>query len=96
GTLIAVLNFNLLSNTMEKAAQMAPERAQRYASSKYYIRFAIYGVVLYISIIAPYINEVGTIIGLLTVKLVILIMYAFNDKNYYKKVFKRKKNNDGE
>ncbi|NLE25003.1 MAG: ATP synthase subunit I [Clostridiaceae bacterium] len=96
GTLIAVLNFNLLSNTMEKAAQMPSERAQRYASSKYYIRFAIYGIVLYISIIAPYINVIGTIIGLLTIKLVILILYAFNDKNYYKKVFKRKKNNDGE
>lgn len=90
GTLIALLNFTLLAKTMEKAAQMSPEKAKVYATSRYFIRYTIYGIVLYVSIIADYINVIGTIIGLLTIKVVILIVHAFNDKTYYKNIFKRK------
>ncbi len=90
GTLIATLNFTLLANTIERAARMAPEKAKAYATSRYFIRYTIYGVVLYISIKADYINVIGTIIGLLLIKVVILIRYAFNDKTYYKKIFRKK------
>ncbi len=88
GTLIASLNFTLLAKTLERAAKMTPERAKGYATSRYFIRYMIYGIVLYISVVADYINIIGTIVGLLVIKIVILILHAFNDKAYYKRIFR--------
>ena len=45
GTIIALLNFRLLSLTLEKAVYMRPEKAQIYATSRYFIRFLLYGAV---------------------------------------------------
>lgn len=90
GTLIASLNFTLLANTLERAAKMTPEKAKAYATSRYFIRYMIYGIVLYISIVADYINIIGTIVGLLVIKIVILVLHAFNDKSYYKKIFRKR------
>jgi ribose/xylose/arabinose/galactoside ABC-type transport system permease subunit len=90
GTLISILSFRILALTLEKAVKMPPARAQIYAMSRYFLRMIIYGVVLYISIRADYINVMGTIIGLLIIKVVILITNLLNDISFYKKIFRRK------
>ncbi len=90
GTLIAILNFNLLAKTIERAARMTPEKAKAYATARYFIRYTVYGIVIFISIKADYINVIGTVAGLLAIKAVIIIRYAFNDKTYYKKIFRKK------
>ncbi len=91
GTVIAILNFTLLAKTIEKSIYLPPEKAKTYVSSRYFIRFTIYGAVLYISVVADYINVIGTIIGILTIKLVVYVLHLFNDKQYYKNIFNKTK-----
>jgi hypothetical protein len=65
---------------------MNPNQAQSYATRKYFLRYGISGVVLLISIKASYISVVGTIIGLLLLKFVIMFTNLFNDKEYFKRI----------
>lgn len=90
GTAIAILNFTLLAKTIEKSIYLPPEKAKVYASSRYFIRYTIYGAVLYISVIADYINVIGTIAGILTIKFVVYVLHLFDDKQYYKNIFNKK------
>ena len=90
GTLIALLNFSLLAQTMRKAANMPPERAKNYASMQYFLRYIVYGLVIFISIKAPYLNVLGTIAGIISIKVVVYITHLFNDKTYYTNIFKKK------
>ncbi|MDM8533829.1 ATP synthase subunit I [Clostridiaceae bacterium HSG29] len=89
GTLIAILNFIELEKTLIKASKMIPRKAQSYTTKHYFIRYLITGLVVLISIKADYINEFGTIIGLLLIKFVIMITNLFNDKEYFKRIFRK-------
>lgn len=73
GLLIAVLYFELLSSAVIRAVNLPPEKAQIYAGTRYIIRLVIYAAVIFISIKADYINVVGTILGLSSIKLSIVI-----------------------
>ncbi|WP_293398007.1 ATP synthase subunit I [Peptoclostridium sp.] len=74
GSTISVLNFRLLALSVTKALEMSPGKAQIYASSRYLVRMLIIGAVVFVSIKAPYINTIGTIIGLLSAKLAVIQM----------------------
>lgn len=96
GTLIAILNFRLLALATEKAVTLPPNKAQMYAGIRYVIRYAINISVLFVALKADYINALGTIIGLISIKPVILKEGLFDDKNFFKKIFiktKRKEEN---
>lgn len=88
GTLMSILNFSLLAKTVEKAVTMDPEKAKLYMTSRYSIRFFLYGVVLFVSIQAPYINVLGTIVGILSIKAIIYAINIFNDKEYFKRIWR--------
>ena len=90
GTSISMLNFRLLAMTLEKASQMEPRQAQVYATARYFLRYIINGLVLYVAIKAEYLNVIGVIIGLVLIKIVILGTNLFNDKVYYMRIFGRK------
>lgn len=90
GGLIGILNFMLLAKTIEKAMKMPPARAQIYVSSNYFIRFSIMALVLTVSLKADYIHALATVIGLLSIKFVILVTNLLSDKEYYKRIFRRK------
>ncbi len=90
GGLIGILNFMLLAKTMEKSVTMHPAKARSYASVHYFIRYAIVGVVIIIALKADYLNALAVIIGLLLIKFIILFTNLFNNKEYYKRIFKRK------
>jgi len=90
GTIIAVLNFRLLSITLEKSVKMLPHQAQKYVASRYIIRFLLEGAVLFISLKADYINILGTIFGLISLKLIILKTEVFNNFKFYNNIIKRK------
>ncbi|MBS7525817.1 ATP synthase subunit I [Fusibacter paucivorans] len=90
GSAISALNFVELGNTLRRAVTMSPAKAQGYATRKYFVRYIVTGVVLYVSIVAPYINVLGTIIGMTIIKFIIFATNLFNDKQYYKNIFKRK------
>lgn len=86
GTLIGIFNFLELERTLIKSAKMTPSKAQSYATKKYFLRYGITGIVLLISIKASYISVVGTVIGLLLLKFVIMFTNLFNDKKYFKRI----------
>ena len=80
GTLIAILNLKLLAITINKTVSMPSTKAQIYSSSQYLIRMAIMAVVLFVSAKAPHLNRVGTAIGLLSTKFVILTQKLLIEK----------------
>ncbi len=90
GGAIGILNFMELGRTLETAVTMTPSKAQAYAASKYFVRYIITGVVIFVSLKADYINTLGTVIGLLLIKIIIISTNLFNDKEYFKNIFKRK------
>ncbi len=90
GSAISALNFKELAVTLKKAITMPPAKAQTFATTKYFFRYIVTAVVIFVSIVAPYINVIGTIIGLIMIKFIILATNLFNDKNYYQNILKRK------
>lgn len=90
GFLIGILHFFELGTTLEKAVRMSPGKAQSYAVRKYIIRYVVTGIVIFVSVKAPYINVLGTILGLFSVKLAIYISNFAGSADYFKNIFKRK------
>src|SRR5699024_9968060 len=90
GLSLSLLNFRLLYLHINKAVQMVPARAKTYMISRYLIRYTLVGVCIYISLKAPYINILGTILGLLLLKIVIHLDNLFNSKRFLKGVFRKK------
>ena len=78
GTLISMLGFKLLNNTINKAVLMTPSKASAYSTMHYILRYVIYFVVLTVSAIANYLNFPATILGLLVVKFVIISSTIFD------------------
>lgn len=72
GASINVLNFRLMSLTLEKSIKMSPEKVMPYVAGNYMIRYIIYGIVLAISAIADYISLYTVILGFFMVKIVII------------------------
>ena len=90
GVLIGVLNFWDLALTMERAVVKNPGHAQSYAIRKYFIRYIITGVVIYVAVVSPHLHVVGTVIGMMFIKTSVLVTNLFNDKKFYKEIIKRR------
>lgn len=85
GASVSFLLFIELAITISKAVTMRAEKANSYTALKYNLRLLIFGVVIFISIKSPYINVIGTVIGLLSVKFVIYFINIFINKNSQRK-----------
>lgn len=90
GALFGVLAFVELAITLNKSVTMSPGKASQYVTLKYFMRFLLTATVLVVSILSPYVHIIGTIMGLLSIKLVIYITNLFNSTSYFKKIFARK------
>ncbi len=90
GTAIAILNFRLLYLTIDRAVKMHPERARKFTVSRYMVRYVLTAMVILVSLRSPDINALGSVIGLITIKGVILQRDLLNDKRYFRNIFKRK------
>ncbi len=66
GTVVSILNFNLMALAGEKAIDMAPEKARSKMTVSYLIRYAIYIVFLIIAIKIPVLNAIGVAVGYIT------------------------------
>lgn len=71
GSLIGLLNFRSMAVAIEKAVRMDSGSASVYAAVHYFIRMGVYGIVIYVSIKAPYMDVLGTVLGILMIKIVI-------------------------
>lgn len=90
GASIGMLGFIDLSQTLQRAVYKSPPKAQSYTVRKYFIRFIINGVVLYVAVVTPHIHIVGTVLGMLLIKMSIMITNLFNDKQFYKNIIRGK------
>ena len=90
GSAISGLNFMELSNTLSRAVQMQSDKAQSFTVIKYFIRYIVTAIVLYVSIVAPYINVLGTILGLVIIKIIILMGNFLGDKRFFRNILRRK------
>ena len=90
GGLIGILNFVDLARTLERAVQMRIDKAKTFTALKYFIRYITMIIVLFVSIKAEYINVIGTIIGLLLIKFVVLATNLFDNRDNQQKYINRK------
>lgn len=72
GTLVAMLTFKLLDISIQKSVKMEPRQASFYSTGQYLIRYLIYGLVFVISAKADYLNLGTNVLGLLSIKIVII------------------------
>lgn len=86
GGLIAILNFVDLARTLERAVKMRMDKAKSFAAIKYLVRYLTMVIVLFVSIKADYINVIGTIIGLLLIKFVVLATNLFDNRTINKNI----------
>ncbi len=82
GSAIGLLNFYELALTLSKSIKMAPGKATQYASLKYFLRFMITAIVLFVAIKSPYLNVFGTAFGLVSIKFVVFALNLLNKKQY--------------
>ncbi len=90
GSAVSALHFLALGVTLKRAVNMPPGKAQGYTTRNYFIRYIITAIVVYVSIVAPYIHILGTVVGLSLIKIIIYATNLFNDKSYFKNIIKRK------
>ncbi len=81
GGLIVTINFHLLYRTLKKA--LAPPHVTSYHAvlAKYYVRFAISGVIIFFLICKNVVNPVGLFIGLSIVVASIILATMLEIKN---------------
>ncbi len=80
GGAVAILMFMELGRTLQKAVTMSTGGAQAFTTMKYSLRFAVTAVVVLLALKAPYISDVGTILGLLSVKIVVWGKYLLEGR----------------
>ncbi|MBK5244457.1 MAG: ATP synthase subunit I [Eubacteriaceae bacterium] len=81
GGLYSILNFKLMQVTFDKAIKMPPVQAQKYIQTRYFLRYLISGVVIYVAIINPWLNIIGVILGLIAIKISVLMSTVLFKKN---------------
>ena len=64
GGLIVSINFRLLSRTLEKTFARAEKASFPKVLAKYYLRFSISAIVIFILIVKGFVNPIGLTIGL--------------------------------
>jgi len=72
GASINMLNFRLMSLTLEKSAKMPQSKIIPYIVGNYIIRYLTYAIVLTVAAMADYISLYTVILGFFVVKLVII------------------------
>ena len=72
GTILAVLNWLLLSKTIEKSVTFSPQKAKFYAVFHYLLRFIILFIALYIAAMRQDMHILGAVLALLLPKIAIL------------------------
>ena len=81
GGAYSILNFRLMQLTFNKATKMPSARAQKYVQTRYFLRYLLTGVVIYVAIVNPWVNIIGVLLGLVAVKISVLINTTVSKKN---------------
>lgn len=85
GGLIVTINFHLLYRTLKKALTPPHLTAYQIVIAKYYVRFLISGIIIYVLISQHYVNPIGLFIGLSVVVVSILLATMIEIKHLFYK-----------
>lgn len=85
GGLLVTVNFHLLSRTLKKALSPAHLSSHNVVIAKYYIRFLLSGVVIFVLIQSHFVHPIGLIIGL---SVVVVSIMAATAREIKKLIFK--------
>jgi hypothetical protein len=85
GGLLVTVNFHLLSKTLKKALTPSHLSSHNVVIAKYYIRFLVSGVVIFVLIQSHFVHPVGLIIGL---SVVVVSIMAATVREIKKLIFK--------
>ena len=79
GGLIVTINFHMLSRTLKKAFKPPHLASHNVILGKYYLRFLISGVIIFILISKHYVDPLGLFIGLsvVVVSIILATIYEF-------------------
>lgn len=78
GGLIVTINFHLLAKTLKKSFSSPQRGSVNKVLVKYYIRFFITGVVIYLLIKTNFVDPIGLIVGL-SVVVVSMMLATMNE-----------------
>ena len=85
GGLIVTVNFHLLYRTLKKAFRPSHLVSHNVVLAKYYVRFFISGIIIFVLISGHYVNPLGLFIGLSVVVVsIILATMCELTKNIFK------------
>jgi hypothetical protein len=85
GGLIVTVNFHLLYRTLKKSFRPSRLASHNVVLAKYYVRFCISGIIIFILISGHYVNPLGLILGLsVVVASIILATMCELTKQIYK------------
>ncbi len=73
GGLIVTINFHLLYRTLKKAFKPPRLTSHNVVLAKYYVRFLISGIIIFILISGHYVNPLGLFVGLSVVVVSIIL-----------------------
>ncbi len=82
GGLIVTVNFHLLYRTLKKSLRPSRLASHNVVLAKYYVRFCISGIIIFILISGHYVNPLGLIIGLSVVVASIMLATLFEVKRF--------------
>ncbi len=80
GGLLVTLNFYLLGKTLQKALTPPHLSTPRSILIKYYIRFTVSGIVIFVLIMKQYVDPLGLVLGLSTVVASIMLSAIYELK----------------
>ena len=85
GVSVNILTFKLMEKSVERAVTMEPSKAYGYSVKQYMIRYLIYAIVLVVGALADYLSIFTVVLGLFTIKIVILSLAVIDQiKNKFK------------
>ena len=73
GGLIVTINFHLLYRTLKKAFRPSSLASHNVVLAKYYVRFLISGIIIFLLISGHYVDPLGLFIGLSVVVVSIIL-----------------------
>lgn len=94
GTVVSIINFNIMALAGEKAIDFSPEKARTKMTVNYLLRYGIYILVLIIAFKVSFINVVGTVLGFFTSILALYLTQVLNtpgNRDKLKKLLSRAK-----
>lgn len=81
GGLIVTVNFHLLHRTLNKALRPPHLASHNVILAKYYLRFTISGIIIFVLISQQWVNPLGLFLGLSVVVASMLLAAACEVKN---------------